>query len=131
MPKIKPQVTVHVDEEVKKEEHSYIAYGIVHWYNHSGNRSGDSSKIGIDLLEDPAYNSWAYISKCPIMPQGHMFHYVYSSLVCDSQKLETTQMFHNRIDTVITGGNAETKYGAETEQKVFQRLTPPEDPSHV
>jgi hypothetical protein len=25
-----------------------------------------------------------------------MFHYVQSSLVCDSQKLETIQMFHNR-----------------------------------
>ena len=29
-----------------------------------------------------------------------MFHYAHSSLVCDSQKLETTQMFHNRrMDT--------------------------------
>ena len=24
------------------------------------------------------------------MPQGHVFHYVHSSLICDSQKLETT-----------------------------------------
>ena len=28
------------------------------------------------------------------MPQGHMFPYVHSGLVCDSQTLETTQMFH-------------------------------------
>jgi hypothetical protein len=34
------------------------------------------------------------------MQQGHMFPYVHSSLVCDSQKLETTQIFHSRkIDT--------------------------------
>jgi hypothetical protein len=26
------------------------------------------------------------------MPQGHVFHYAHSSLVCDSQKLETTQI---------------------------------------
>jgi hypothetical protein len=30
------------------------------------------------------------------MQQGHMFHYVHSDLVCDSQKLETTQMSHDR-----------------------------------
>jgi hypothetical protein len=29
------------------------------------------------------------------MPQGDMFHYVHNSLICDSQKLETTQMSHN------------------------------------
>ena len=34
--------------------------------------------------------------RCPTMPQGHVFHYVHSSLICDSQKLETTQMSHNR-----------------------------------
>jgi hypothetical protein len=30
------------------------------------------------------------------MPQGHMLHYVHSNLICDSLKLETTQMSHNR-----------------------------------
>jgi hypothetical protein len=30
------------------------------------------------------------------MPQGHVFHYVDNSLVGDNQKLETTQMSHNR-----------------------------------
>jgi hypothetical protein len=34
------------------------------------------------------------------MPQGHMFHYVHSGLIYDSQKLETTQMSHDRrMDT--------------------------------
>jgi hypothetical protein len=34
------------------------------------------------------------------MPQGYMFHYVYSGLVYDSQELETTQMSHDRkMDT--------------------------------
>jgi hypothetical protein len=27
----------------------------------------------------------------PTMPQGHVFHYVRSGLICDSQKLETTE----------------------------------------
>jgi hypothetical protein len=36
----------------------------------------------------------------PTMPQEHMFHYVHNSLVCNSQKLETTQMSHDRrMDT--------------------------------
>jgi hypothetical protein len=30
------------------------------------------------------------------MRQGHVFHYVHSGLICDSQKLETTLMFHDR-----------------------------------
>jgi hypothetical protein len=30
------------------------------------------------------------------MPQGHMFHYVHSGLVCESQKLATTQISHGR-----------------------------------
>jgi hypothetical protein len=34
------------------------------------------------------------------MPQGHMFSYVHSDLVCDRQKLETTHMSHNgKMDT--------------------------------
>ena len=34
------------------------------------------------------------------MPQGHVFHYVHSGLICDSQKLETTQMSQDsRKDT--------------------------------
>jgi hypothetical protein len=46
-------------------------------------------KLEIDLPEEPAWN----ISKrCPTIQQGHMFHYVHSSLICDTQKLETTEM---------------------------------------
>jgi hypothetical protein len=34
------------------------------------------------------------------MPQKHVFHYVHSSLIWDSQKVEITQMTHDRrIDT--------------------------------
>ena len=37
------------------------------------------------------------------MPQGHLFHYVHSGLIiCDCQKLESTQMSHNeRMDKEI------------------------------
>jgi hypothetical protein len=54
----------------------------------------------IDLPEDPAI-PFEYMCKiCPTMPQGHMFLYVHSGLICDSQKLETTQMSHDRrMDT--------------------------------
>jgi hypothetical protein len=48
-------VTAHVGEDVEKEEHSTITGGTANWYNHSGNKSGGSSKkLGIDLPEDPA-----------------------------------------------------------------------------
>jgi hypothetical protein len=49
----------------------------------------------------PSYSTFGNISKrCPTMLQGHMFHCVHSGLICDSQKLETTQMSHNRrMDT--------------------------------
>jgi hypothetical protein len=30
------------------------------------------------------------------MALGHMFHYIHSGLICESQKLETTQMSHNK-----------------------------------
>jgi hypothetical protein len=44
MAKIKPQVTSDVGKDIKKEEHSSIAVGIVSWYNHSGNQFGGSSE---------------------------------------------------------------------------------------
>jgi hypothetical protein len=41
-----------------------------------------------------------YPKDAPTMTQGYMFHYVHRGLVCDSQKLETTQKSHNRkMDT--------------------------------
>jgi hypothetical protein len=34
------------------------------------------------------------------MPKRHVLHYVHSRLIWDSQKLETTQLFHDRrMDT--------------------------------
>jgi hypothetical protein len=37
-------MTTHVDEDVEKEEHSFIAGGIANWYNNSGNQSGGFSE---------------------------------------------------------------------------------------
>jgi hypothetical protein len=49
------------------------------------------SNLEIDLPEDPAIPLLGiYPKDAPTMPQGHLYHYVYSSLICDSQKLETT-----------------------------------------
>jgi hypothetical protein len=58
-------------------------------------------KLQIDLPEDPSYTTLRNIpERFPTMPQWHMFHYVHNGLVCDSQKLETTQMSQDkRIDT--------------------------------
>ena len=51
-------------------------------------------KLEIVLPEDQLYHSWAYTQK--ILQQGHMLHYVHSSLIYNSQKLERTQMPLNR-----------------------------------
>jgi hypothetical protein len=87
---------------VKKEEHSSITGGIANWYNYSGNQSdGSSEKLEIALPEDPAIPLLGILPKrCSSISQGHVFHYVHSSLICNSQKLETTQMsFNQRMDT--------------------------------
>jgi hypothetical protein len=55
-------------------------------------------KLEIVLPEDQLYHSWAYTQK--ILQQGHMLHYVHSSLIYNSQKLERTQMYFSRgMDT--------------------------------
>jgi hypothetical protein len=48
-----------------------------------------------------SYINLAHIPKrCATIPQWHVFHYAHSSLNCDSQNLETTQMSYNgRMDT--------------------------------
>jgi hypothetical protein len=56
-------------------------------------------KIGhsIYYLRTQIYRSWAYISKrCSNIQQGHMLHYIHSSLIYNSQKLERIQMPFNR-----------------------------------
>jgi hypothetical protein len=39
--------------------------------------------------------------------------------------------FFRRVNKILTGGNMETKCGAETEGKAIQRLPSPGDPSHI
>jgi hypothetical protein len=58
-------------------------------------------KIGNRSTLRPRYTTLGNIPKrCPTMPQGHLFHYVHSGLICDSQKLEILQMSHDRkMDT--------------------------------
>jgi hypothetical protein len=58
--------------------------------------------LEIDLFEDPAITLLGIYPK--VAPQchriGNMFHYVHSGLICDSQKLENTQIsYDRRIDS--------------------------------
>ena len=46
-PEIPPhtsQMTADAGEDAEKEEHFSTVGGVVNWYNHSGNQSGDSSE---------------------------------------------------------------------------------------
>jgi hypothetical protein len=93
-------VTADAGEDVEKEEHSSMVGGIASWYNQSGNQSGDFSEnwTWYYYLRTQLYHSWAYIQK--MFQQGQMFHYIYSSLIYNSQKVERTQMSFNRgMDT--------------------------------
>ena len=91
----KSQVTAHGGMKVEKEDHSCIAAVIANWYNQI------PQKIGNRSTWRTSYTTFEQITKrCPIMPQGHMFHYVHSSHICDIQKLETNWMYHNaRMDS--------------------------------
>ena len=54
-------------------------------------------KVGNRSTKRPSYTTLRNIPKrYSTMPQGHMFHYDPRTLVFNSQKLETTQMSHNR-----------------------------------
>ena len=62
-------------------------------------------KIGNRSTEDQAISLLKHISKrSSTTTQGQMFHYVHSDPICNSQKLETTQMSHNKrmdIENVV------------------------------
>ena len=44
MSKIKIQMTADGGKNIKKEEHFSTDGGVLNWYNHFGNQSGDSSE---------------------------------------------------------------------------------------
>jgi hypothetical protein len=58
-------------------------------------------KIGNRSTWRQSYTTLGNIPKrCPTMPQGQVFFYVHSGIICDSQKLEKTQMsLDRRMDT--------------------------------
>jgi hypothetical protein len=58
-------------------------------------------KLEIDLPEDQAVSLLGtYTKDAPPSYMDMLLHYAHSSLICDRQKLETTQMSHNRrMDT--------------------------------
>ena len=66
----------------------------------------DSKTLGINLVVPQKFGNSSTLrssytilehipKKCPTIPQGNELHYVHSSLVCNSQKLEITQISLN------------------------------------
>ena len=91
-------MTTHIGKDVEKEEHSSIAGGLQTCTTTLDIILVVPQKMEIDLPEEPS------IPLLDIYPkdilQGHMFYYVHIRLLCDGQKLETTQMPHDRrMDT--------------------------------
>ena len=90
-------MTAHVGEDVAKEEHSCIAGGIANWYNYYGNYSGGSTENQKEFYLRASYTTPGNIpQRSSIIPQGYMFYYIHSSLICNRQRLETTQMSVNQ-----------------------------------
>jgi hypothetical protein len=84
--KTKPYVTVHANEDVEKEEHSSTAVGNANFCTTTLEISlVISQKIGNSSTSRPSYTAPGHIPKrCPTIPQGHVLHYVHSSLICKS-----------------------------------------------
>ncbi|KAL6079855.1 hypothetical protein STEG23_008701 [Scotinomys teguina] len=52
----------------------------------------NSQKIGNHSSSRPSHTTLGHKSKeGPVIPQGHMLNYVHSSIICNSQNLETTK----------------------------------------
>ena len=59
----KIQMTADAGEDAEKEEHSSTVGGVVSWYNHSGNQSGQ--KIEHSTTLRPSYStSWHIPQRC-------------------------------------------------------------------
>jgi len=102
MVKIKSHVTAHVGEDAEEKEHSSIGGGIENRYNHSGINLYILLKTENRSTWRFSFTSIGHVPKsCSAgATQGHVIHYIHSSLICDRQNLETTQISHNgRMDT--------------------------------
>jgi hypothetical protein len=90
----------HAGRAVEKEEHSSIAVEL-----QTGTTTLEINlaiqEIGNSSTRRHSYAILGHIPKiCSTISQGHMLHYVHSGLICNCQKLETTQMSLNqRMDT--------------------------------
>jgi hypothetical protein len=91
-------VTTHVGEDVEKEEHLFISDGIANWYNHSENQYWRYlRKLEIDIPDDPAISLLVIYPKDGLpCHRGTCSTMFIVAFFCDSQKLETTQMSHDR-----------------------------------
>ena len=71
-----------------------IAGGSTNLYNYSGNQYGGFSE---NWESTYCNTTLGHIPKgCSIIPQGHLLNYVRSSIICNSQNLETAQMSLNQ-----------------------------------
>ena len=83
-------MTAHEDEVVEEEEHPSIAVGVQTCTITLEINLMVSQKTGTSSTSRPSYIIPGHILKrCSTIPQGHMLHYVHSSFICSSQKLET------------------------------------------
>ena len=81
----------YAEENVEKGEHSSIAGRNTNLYNQFGNQYGGfSENWETTYLRIQQYHSWHIPKRCSIMLQKHLFNYVHSTIICNSQNLETT-----------------------------------------
>jgi hypothetical protein len=93
-------VTAHVGENVKRET-TPLLLGLQTGTTMVEINLEVPQYIGNRSTRRPSYTTLGHIPKrYPSMTQGNMLHNVHSGHICDSQKLETTQISQNRrMDT--------------------------------
>ena len=83
-------MTTHASEHVKQEKHCSIAGQSINVYNHFAIQPEGVSENWQWFYPKTQLNySWAYTQKM-LLPQGHLVNSAHYSIICNSQKLETT-----------------------------------------
>ncbi|KAL6086678.1 hypothetical protein STEG23_028439 [Scotinomys teguina] len=91
MAKIKNTEDIHVGEDVEQEEHSPLLVGMQIGTTTLESSMANSQKIGNHSSSRSSHTTLGHIPKeCPVIPQGHMLNCVHSSIICNSQNVETT-----------------------------------------
>jgi hypothetical protein len=89
----KTKVTPHAGEDVEEGRKFYISRQSANFTTTLKINLNISQKIGNISTSRHSYTTPGHIpTRCSTIPQGYSLNYVHSSFICNSQKLEATQV---------------------------------------